>query len=115
RNFAAGMSGGQAYVLDLRDERLNGPALAQGEVALSALDDDDARVVTELLRAHHEETGSPRAAELLADLPAALRLFTRVQPTEYRRMRDTLADAQARGVDLAAPGVWDEILEVSRG
>ncbi|KGM14341.1 glutamate synthase large subunit [Cellulomonas bogoriensis] len=115
RNVAAGMSGGQAYVLDLRREALNGPALAQGDVLLTAPDDEDAALIERLLRAHHEETASPRAAELLQDLPAALARFTRIMPVEYQRMRATLAKAQADGLDPAAPGVWDKILEGSRG
>src|SRR6478609_4106389 len=65
RNFAAGMSGGIAYVLD-RDgtfeERCN-PQL----VALEALDDDDVRTVVSLLEEHAERTGSPVAARLVAD------------------------------------------------
>ncbi|EYR64009.1 glutamate synthase [Actinotalea ferrariae CF5-4] len=115
RNFGAGMSGGYAYVLDLRPGAVNAPALAAGELALTALGEEDAAVVERLLRRHHEETGSLRAAELLADLPASLERFTRVVPTEYDRMQATLASAQEQGLDLSAPGVWDKILEVSRG
>ncbi|MDT0164385.1 glutamate synthase large subunit [Actinotalea sp. AC32] len=115
RNFGAGMSGGHAYVLDLRRSAVNGPALAGGELLLSELDDEDAAVVERLVRAHHEETGSLRAAELLADMPSALARFTRIVPAEYDRMRATLANAREQGLDLTAPGVWDQILEVSRG
>jgi glutamate synthase (NADPH/NADH) large chain len=115
RNFGAGMSGGQAFVLDLRREAVNIPALTGGDLSLSALTEEDVELVTALLRAHVEHTGSPRAAELLADLPAAMARLTRVMPTEYERMRITLADAQERGLDPSAPGVWDQILEVSRG
>ena len=115
RNVGAGMSGGQAYVLDLRPEAVNVPALAAGELALAPLGEEDAVLVEGLLRAHHEETGSTRAAELLADLPASLTRFTRVVPTEYDRMLATLASAAQQGLDPAAPGVWDHILEVSRG
>ncbi|NCT89821.1 glutamate synthase large subunit [Cellulomonas sp. APG4] len=115
RNFGAGMSGGQAFVLDLRREAVNIPALTSGELSLSPLGEEDRELVTALLRAHVEATGSPRAAELLADLPASLDRLTRVMPTEYERMRITLAQAAERGLDPSAPGVWDEILEVSRG
>lgn len=115
RNFGAGMSGGQAFVLDLREQAVNGPALAAGELSLSPLDAGDRVLVEGLLRAHHAETGSPRAQELLADLPASLDRFTRIMPTEYERMRLTLARAEEQGLDPAAPGVWDKILEVSRG
>ncbi|NTW39336.1 MAG: glutamate synthase subunit alpha, partial [Cellulomonadaceae bacterium] len=115
RNLGAGMSGGRAFVLDLRPGAVNQPALASGELALAELTASDETLVEGLLRRHHEETGSPRAAELLADLPASLRRFTRVVPTEYDRMLATLAEAKEQGLDPSAPGVWDHILEVSRG
>ncbi|MBD5787319.1 glutamate synthase large subunit [Cellulosimicrobium terreum] len=115
RNFGAGMSGGTAYVLDLRQDALNTTALATGELGLSPLEDDEITLVSELVRRHHDETGSPLAAELLADFPAAAQRFTRVLPTDFARMRSALAKAESAGLDPAAPGVWDQILEVARG
>ncbi|PJI85466.1 glutamate synthase large subunit [Luteimicrobium subarcticum] len=119
RNFGAGMSGGTAYVLDLREQAVNSAALAADELSLDPLDDDDAALVEQLVRRHHEETGSPLAAELaeaFAEDPLAARArFTRVLPTDYARMRAALAQAEADGVDPAAPGVWEQILEVARG
>jgi glutamate synthase (NADPH/NADH) large chain len=109
------MSGGVAYVLDLRDGAVNGQAVSGGALQLTGLTDADQEVVETLLRQQAEETGSPRAAELLADLPAAFARFTRVLPTQYDRMRRALAQAEADGLDVHAPGVWNQILEVSRG
>ncbi|MFC8731284.1 glutamate synthase large subunit [Luteimicrobium sp. NPDC057192] len=125
RNFGAGMSGGSAYLLDLREQAINQASLASGELTLSSLADDaadiaeDAELVVALIRRHHEETGSPVAAELLEELAtdrtAALARFTRVLPTDYARMRRALAEAEAQGLDPAAPGEWEHILEVARG
>jgi len=115
RNLAAGMSGGRAYVLDLRRELVNSQALAAGELNLRPLDERDRAEVERLLRTHHEETGSPRAGELLGNLPAALERFTAVVPTEYDRMIAALATAEEHGIDAAAPGGWEKILEVARG
>src|SRR5665648_863735 len=115
RQVAAGMSGGHAYVLDLRPEAVNVSALRAGESALQSLDADGAAVVERLLRSHHQETGSPRAAELLAELPDSLARFTRIVPTEYERMVAALRVAREEGLDPAAPGVWQKILEASRG
>jgi glutamate synthase (NADPH/NADH) large chain len=115
RNFGAGMSGGTAYVLDLRLEALNVAAATTGELTLTPLDEEDAEIVAALVRRHHEETDSPVAAQLLADLPAALARFTRVLPAQYARVRAALATAEAQGTDLSAPGAWEEILEVARG
>ena len=81
---------------------------------LSPLDDEDAAVVGALLTRHAEETGSPGAKELLQS-PDWRSRFTRVLPEEYARMTRAMAQAQADGLDPAAPGVWDHILEVSRG
>ena len=116
RNFGAGMSGGTAYVLDLRaragqHRRASAPASS----SLDPLDDEDVALVEQLLRAHLEETGSPVAAQLLDDLAATRARFTRLLPTEYARVRRALAQAEADGLDPAAPGVWDQILEVARG
>ncbi|NLE72725.1 MAG: glutamate synthase subunit alpha, partial [Actinomycetales bacterium] len=115
RNLAAGMSGGHAYVLDLDPDLVNTQALASGDVVLRPLDEAGAAEVERLLRAHHEETGSPRAGELLADLPAALARFTAVVPAEYERMVAALATAEREGLDPTAPGAWESILEVARG
>ena len=115
RNFGAGMSGGQAYVLDLRPELVNRPARESGELALRPLGPEHAVEVEALLRSHLAETGSRLAGELLEDVTAALARFTRIVPTEYERMLATLADAQEQGLDPNAPGVWDHILEVSHG
>ncbi|BDZ43538.1 glutamate synthase [Paraoerskovia sediminicola] len=115
RNFGAGMSGGTAYVLDLREEALNTAALAAGEISLAPLDEKDAALVEGLIRTHHEETGSPRAAQLLEDVPATIARITRVLPVEFARVRDLLVQAEADGVDVEAPGAWQNILEVARG
>ncbi|WP_136519846.1 MULTISPECIES: glutamate synthase large subunit [Cellulomonas] len=115
RNFGAGMSGGTAYVLDLQPELVNIEAVRAGELSLAPLDDEDAALVEHLLRVHAEETGSPVAAQLLEDPAGTRARFTRLLPTEYARVRSALAKAEAEGLDPAAPGVWDQILEVARG
>jgi GXGXG motif/Ammonium Transporter Family len=81
RNFAAGMSGGIAYVWDpdqALDEQVNGAG-----VALEAVEDDDRLHL--LVERHRDLTGSPRAAQILADWPRARRDFVQVMPHEYRR------------------------------
>jgi glutamate synthase (NADPH/NADH) large chain len=78
RNFAAGMSGGIAYVLGLDPAQVNGAG-----VALEPVGDPDA--LRALIERHHRLTRSARAAEILADWPASLVRFTMVMPLEYRR------------------------------
>jgi len=110
RNFAAGMSGGVAYVLDLRAGRVN-PEL----VDLQPLDGDDAAVLEELLRAHREETESAVAWRLLQDWPAALERFTTVMPRDYARVVAVRRQAEAEGLDLDGDVVWSRIMEAAHG
>jgi glutamate synthase (NADPH/NADH) large chain len=94
RNFAAGMSGGVAYVLDL-DETLVNPAL----VDLTDVDTAARDELRDVVRQHAQETGSPVAAGLLDGWPRALSRFTQVMPRDYRRVLDARAEAQRAGLD----------------
>ena len=89
RNFAAGMSGGIAYVWDPEQHmaRQCNPA----GVALEAVEDEAG--LKELVVRHGALTGSMRARELLADWARALRQFVQVMPHEYRRALADLAVA----------------------
>ncbi|MEV4327596.1 glutamate synthase large subunit [Microbispora rosea] len=95
RNFAAGMSGGVAYVLDLRAERVN-----REMVELEALDDDDAEFLREIVEKHFAETGSTVAKALLAEWDAALGRFSKVMPSDYKRVLLARAAAEAEGRDI---------------
>jgi glutamate synthase (NADPH/NADH) large chain len=95
RNFAAGMSGGIAYLLDPDPRRVN------TEMAdLEPLTDEDGLVLLDLLRRHHAETGSAVAARLLAQWPAALARFGRVMPTDYKRVLAAQERAERDGTDV---------------
>ncbi|QCX27210.1 glutamate synthase large subunit [Nocardioides jishulii] len=94
RNFAAGMSGGVAYVLDLDPSRVN-PEL----VDLSPVPDADAAELEAIVREHFEETGSTVAEQLLADWPTAVGRFTEVMPRDYRRVLIARDEALAEGLD----------------
>ena len=115
RNVAAGMSGGTAYVLDLRRDRMNPGSMASGEVELSALDDDGAVVVQALVQRHLDETGSAVAARLLEDWPAARERFTTIVPRDFRIVVEVREQARAEGLDLDGDEVWNRITEASRG
>nr|WP_237706861.1 glutamate synthase large subunit [Kribbella flavida] len=94
RNFAAGMSGGVAHVLDL-DPALVNPEL----VDLLPLTGEESDLLQDLVRRHHEETGSERAAKLLADWAAAETRFTTVMPRDYARVLAAKAAAERDGLD----------------
>ena len=99
RNFAAGMSGGVAYVLDedgsLRD-RVNPAMLDQ----LEAMDDVDAQECFELVSEHGRRTGSAKAERVLADWESVRGSFVKVFPADYKRVLAELA-AEEDGVDAA--------------
>ncbi|MDX6238394.1 MAG: glutamate synthase large chain [Kribbellaceae bacterium] len=94
RNFAAGMSGGVAHVLDL-DRALVNPEM----VDLLPLTEDESGLVNDLVSRHYEETGSERAAKLLADWAAAEARFTTVMPRDYARVLAAKAAAERDGLD----------------
>ena len=101
RNFAAGMSGGVAYVYDPDDrfdDRVN-----RGMVSVSrTLDESDERMLRRLVENHRAYTGSDRAAELLDDWAATLDDFVRVFPDAYA---DVIAEGKGADVrdDPPAP------------
>ena len=83
RNFAAGMSGGIAYVLD--EDGSFALRCNTQLVALEALEDEDIATLLALIEEHGARTGSPVAERLLADWPKALAAFVKVMPNDYRR------------------------------
>jgi glutamate synthase (NADPH/NADH) large chain len=102
RNFAAGMSGGTAFVLNLDPARVN-PEL----VDLAPLSDEEQDRLCGLISAHYTETGSAVAERLLKDWPAAVADFTAVVPRDYKRVMELIRTAEAAGhnVDEAVMGV----------
>ena len=79
--------------LDLEERRVN-PEL----VELDAVEGAFAEELEQLVRAHHEETGSEVAATLLADWPSALARFTRVMPSDYKRVLEAQEEALEEGL-----------------
>ncbi|HXZ63943.1 MAG TPA: glutamate synthase-related protein, partial [Streptosporangiaceae bacterium] len=97
RNFAAGMSGGIAYLLDPDPRNVN-----TGMADLEPVTAADADFLRDLIGRHLAETGSAVAAGLLADWGAALSRFARVMPRDYKRVLDAARRAQQDGVDVGA-------------
>ncbi len=108
RNFAAGMSGGVAFVLDLDEGRVN-----KELVELAPVDGDAADELRDLLRSHVEETGSPVAEELLADWAAAVGRFTEVMPREYKQV--LAAKEQAEDEGLSEDDTTTRMMEALHG
>ena len=83
RNFAAGMSGGIAYVLNANHEfeRRCNPEL----VDLEPLDREDLAFVHNLVARHTDLTGSHLGARLLSEWSSTSLQFTKVMPRDYKR------------------------------
>jgi glutamate synthase (NADPH/NADH) large chain len=101
RNFAAGMSGGIAYVYD--PARTFGQRVNLEMVDVEPLDDEDAALVRALVEKHGAETESAVAAKLLESWEVEVREFVKVMPRDYRRIMEAtrLAEAEGRSVDEA--------------
>jgi glutamate synthase (NADPH/NADH) large chain/glutamate synthase (ferredoxin) len=95
RNFAAGMSGGLAFVLDEDGtfaKRVN-PAMAD---QLESLDEADAIELRDLVSEHVTRTGSPVGQRVLDEWDALLPRFVKVFPTDYKRVLAQLAEEEAQ-------------------
>ena len=103
RNFAAGMSGGIAYVLNINVENVNAEM-----VELEELDASDKEFLTQILKDYVDETDSTIAKQLIQNKD--LSGFTKVMPREYKRV--LLAQAQAK---LDGTDPMQAVMEVSRG
>jgi glutamate synthase (NADPH/NADH) large chain len=85
RNFAAGMSGGVAYIWDPLDRFLANCNLGMVELEKIVADDDVAEL-RELIEKHARYTDSAPAARVLEDWDLCLAQFVKVMPTDYKRV-----------------------------
>jgi glutamate synthase (NADPH) large chain len=108
RNFAAGMSGGVAYVLDEQGDfatRCNTEM-----VGLEQLDDADRATVKSMIEKHAESTGSSRAAIVLINWERYQSCFVKVMPMDYKRVLQALERAKSAGLsgDDALAAAFEE-------
>ncbi|KOU05075.1 glutamate synthase large subunit [Streptomyces californicus] len=94
RNFAAGMSGGIAYVIDLDRDNVNVGNLG----AVEELDDTDRPWLHDVVRRHHEETGSTVAEKLLAEWDTAVTRFSKIIPSTYKAVLAAKDAAELAGL-----------------
>lgn len=104
RNFAAGMSGGIAYVLDKDHDFLS--KLNTEMVEASGVDDPtEIAFLRGMIEDHHHYTGSELAARVLVDFNRVLPRFIKVLPVDYKRvlMEDAAKAAEAKKAELNLP------------
>jgi glutamate synthase domain-containing protein 3 len=108
RNFAAGMSGGIAYVLDEKGDfpiRCN-----QAMVSLEKLDESDLEEVMDMIKRHVEHTHSERGRDMLAHWGNLSEKFVKVMPKDYKRMLEAIEKVQKTGLsgDEALMAAFEE-------
>ena len=109
RNFAAGMSGGVAYVLDEAGDfatRCN-----MELVGLEKLTEtDEIEEVWKMIQRHQSYTKSERAAKILADWKSYIPKFVKVMPQDYKRVLTSLKKVQSQGLsgDEAIMAAFEE-------
>ena len=97
RNFAAGMSGGRAFLLDLDSANVNNDM-----VDVLAVPDDQRDVLKSIISSFSFETGSIIARDLLADWDLAINRISLVMPRDYARSLDAMARATRAGLPVDA-------------
>ncbi|MDD5286356.1 MAG: glutamate synthase large subunit [Desulfuromonadaceae bacterium] len=108
RNFAAGMSGGIAYVYDEHGDfasRCNSEM-----VELEQLDESDAATLKSMIEKHADCTGSSRATMMLIAWQNILAHFVKIMPMDYKRVLQALERAKAAGLsgDDALAAAFEE-------
>jgi glutamate synthase (ferredoxin) len=109
RNFAAGMSGGVAYIADAAGDfasRCN-PEM----VDLEALEDpEEIQDLRRMIQKHEAYTGSDRAREILANWDDQVTQFVKVMPRDYKRVVQHIQTALAKGLsgDEALDAAFEE-------
>jgi glutamate synthase (NADPH) large chain len=108
RNFAAGMSGGLAYVLD--GDGAFASRCNKQMVALDAPQKEELAAVKKMVERHAQLTGSALARRLLDRWAETAARLVRVMPNDYRRMLDAQAKMRAKGLspDEAEMAAFEE-------
>ena len=89
RNFAAGMSGGVAYLFNAQGQIEN--HINKEMVAVEPLEKEDFNKLRKMVRDHFKYTGSERALDILQDWDMAKKNFVKIMPTEYKRVLQEMA------------------------
>ncbi len=95
RNFAAGMSGGYAYVLDLNRKYVN-----VGQVDLREANEDDQKRIMDLIEKHVLHTNSKKGRHILDNWQTFRGRFTKVVPLAFEEMQTLIHTAQEEGASL---------------
>ena len=95
RNFAAGMSGGYAYILDCDERYVN-----TGLVELRPANNDDLKRIKELVEQHVLHTNSAKGRHILENWNNFVNRFTKVVPVAYEEMHAAIERYKEQGLSL---------------
>jgi glutamate synthase (NADPH/NADH) large chain len=95
RNFAAGMSGGRAFVLDL-DQRLVNPEM----VDVLSIPDDQEQMLLNVIKTFHLETQSLVAKDILDNWSTQKQRISLIMPRDYARVLEVMAKATREGMPV---------------
>ena len=109
RNFAAGMSGGLAYVLD-QDGDFRSHCNTEMADVVTLEDDAEIAEVRQMIERHLVYTGSPRAQHVLGHWEESVPRFVKVYPRDYRRMLEAMERVRGEGLtgDEAVMAAFEE-------
>ena len=94
-NFAAGMSGGIAYVYD--EQKTLEARCNRDLVDIEAPSEDELVFIQNLIREHVDRTGSPLGIKMLHRFDRLSKNFMRVIPRDYKRIQTLIANEEAAG------------------
>ena len=97
RNFAAGMSGGIAYLYN-ENSSFDEKKFNLEMVELENLQESDRKTLQGLLQNHLDFTKSPKAASILSNWPKSRKKFIKVMPTDYKRALEMMADQESEKI-----------------
>jgi glutamate synthase (ferredoxin) len=115
RNFAAGMSGGVAYILDEAGDFATRCNTSMADI--ETLDEEDIDTVREMIQKHADYTKSQKAAKVLANWSEMSPKFVKVMPRDYKRVLQCLKNALASGLsgdDALAAAFEENARDVAR-
>lgn len=94
RNFAAGMSGGVAYILDFEEIYCNKSLILMEKIT----SEKELKEIREMIRKHVAHTGSPLGRKVLDDWADYAPRFTKIIPKDYKKMMENIDRAHKAGL-----------------
>ncbi|WP_368293913.1 glutamate synthase large subunit [Dehalobacter sp. TBBPA1] len=94
RNFAAGMSGGVAYILDFEEIYCNKSLILMEKIT----SEKELKEIREMIRKHVAHTGSPLGRKVLDDWAIYAPRFTKIIPKDYKKMMENIDRAHKAGL-----------------